>query len=452
MISLSKQKNRALALMSLVIAGGMFLSACSSDHDSMDMEPVNGNANAADVMFAQMMIPHHEQAISMADYAPGRASDPAVIALALEIKAAQDPEIELMKSWLTTWGISEMSADDAMQDHSAHGMDGMLTADQLADLSNSQGQAFDKLFTALMIEHHEGAIAMAQDVLSAGQDPAVLQLAQEIIAQQESEILKLQTLLDKGSGASVEGDQALSSNVSENQFTNISPALSHIHGAIAQSDALLIGTHHGVYRIELATGTTQMVGDSQNDMMGFAGDPTTLLMASGHPGEGSSMPNPLGLISSTDGGLTWNTISLSGMVDFHTLAVKENEVVGWDTQGFIRYSADSGRTWSEGPRLTATSVAWFEDLVWIASAEEGLASWKPGSTSISPVGMPTVLVATSPDGKALWRIDQDGSVHRTLDALTWKNHGAISRIDAFAAEYDKAYAITGNSVETIRAS
>jgi uncharacterized protein (DUF305 family) len=95
-------RSKLFALSGLILAGGIALSACSSDHDSMDMgmTPTSGNANAADVMFAQMMIPHHEQAVVMADLAPDRASDSQVLALASEIKQAQAPEIDLMQSWL----------------------------------------------------------------------------------------------------------------------------------------------------------------------------------------------------------------------------------------------------------------------------------------------------------------------------------------------------------------
>jgi uncharacterized protein (DUF305 family) len=166
-------RSKLFALSGLILSGGIVLSACSSDHGSMTMEPTSRDANAADVMFAQMMIPHHEQAVVMADLAPDRASDSQVLALASEIKQAQAPEIDLMQSWLQTWGVDQMPADEAMQDHGSHGMDGMLTEEQLSELAEVKGTAFDALFATYMIEHHEGAVAMAQDVLNSGQDPAV---------------------------------------------------------------------------------------------------------------------------------------------------------------------------------------------------------------------------------------------------------------------------------------
>lgn len=428
---------KLVALTGLILAGGVILSACSSDHDSMDMQPASGEANAADVMFAQMMIPHHEQAVVMADLTPDRSSDPQILALALEIKNAQAPEIELMESWLENWGIDMLPADEAMAAHGSHGMDGMLTEEQLNELAAAQGADFDELFAAFMIEHHEGAVAMAQDVLTSGQDPAVSQLAREIIATQEKEILQLRALLNPDT---------------TNQSMSITPTMGHIHGAIVDSDHLLMGTHDGVHRVEIATGKSQRVGNSRDDMMAFTGDPNSRLIASGHPGLGSSLPNPLGLISSTDGGLNWETISLSGIVDFHSLAAQGNDLVGWDTRGSLQYSRDGGATWSEGPQATSTSLVWFSDQVWLATAESGLATWEPGATELTYLELPTVLVAASPNGKALWRVDRDGSVHRTIDGLSWDHIGSVSRIEAFAADDNEAYAITGTSIETITVS
>lgn len=427
-------KEKILRLSALIFVGALALSACSTNHDSMSMEPVSGDANAADVMFAQMMIPHHEQAVLMADLAPDRSVDPQVLALALDIKQAQAPEIELMKSWLDTWGIAPLPADEAMQAHGSHGMDGMLTDDQLTDLASAQGAAFDELFAELMIEHHEGAVAMAQDVVASGQDPAVAQLAREIIATQEKEILQLRALLNKESS---------------NQSMAITPAMSHIHGAIVASGGLLLGTHDGVHSVDYATGRAQRIGNSRDDMMAFAGDPDTMLIASGHPGVGSTLPNPLGLIVSRDAGSSWTTQSLSGEVDFHSLTVNGDQFVGWDTRGFIQYSSDGGRTWNPGPEITATSMTWFANTVWIATVESGLATWTPGDSSLNTVGEPTVLVATSPNGEALWRVDQEGSVHRTLDGESWDQIGSVSRIEAFAADVSKAYAVTGTSLEII---
>ena len=150
--------------------------------------------NDDDVMFAQMMIPHHEQAIEMADIAldPLVGASDAVKNLATRIKAAQDPEITKMKAFLTTW--KERLTPDSSMDHSDM-MSGMLSAEDIKKLSSLRGAEFDRAWMTGMIEHHEGAIEMAKDVLKNGKDSAVRTLATEITTAQDSEILEMKKLL-----------------------------------------------------------------------------------------------------------------------------------------------------------------------------------------------------------------------------------------------------------------
>jgi len=150
--------------------------------------------NDADVMFAQMMIPHHEQAIEMSDIAldPTVGASDAVKNLATRIKAAQDPEITKMKAFLTTW--KERLTPDSSMDHSDM-MSGMLSADEITKLSTLRGAEFDRAWMTGMIAHHEGAIEMAKDVLKDGKDSAVRTLANLVATVQDSEILEMKKLL-----------------------------------------------------------------------------------------------------------------------------------------------------------------------------------------------------------------------------------------------------------------
>jgi uncharacterized protein (DUF305 family) len=150
--------------------------------------------NDDDVMFAQMMIPHHEQAIEMADIAldPLVGASDAVKSLATRIKAAQDPEITKMKAFLTSW--KEGLTPDSSMDHSGS-MSGMLSADDMKKLSSLRGADFDREWMNGMIEHHEGAIEMAKDVLKDGKDSAVKALANLVATAQDSEILEMKKLL-----------------------------------------------------------------------------------------------------------------------------------------------------------------------------------------------------------------------------------------------------------------
>jgi uncharacterized protein (DUF305 family) len=182
---------------SLTLSALLVFGACGGGSaDSTETVPATATAtfNDDDVMFAQMMIPHHEQAVEMSDIAldPTVGASDAVRQLATRIKGAQDPEIELMTGLLTGWGKStEM---DTSMDHSSM-MDGMLTADELDGLSSLRGADFDRAWMEAMIKHHEGALAMAKDVLEGGSDPAVMKLSEEIVAGQQAEIDEMRGLL-----------------------------------------------------------------------------------------------------------------------------------------------------------------------------------------------------------------------------------------------------------------
>lgn len=168
------------------VLGLTVLVGCSSNHAA--------SGDGADVMFAQMMIPHHEQAVEMSTLAETRASDPWITELAAEIKGAQAPEIELMASWLDEWGFPQMTGMEAMSAHGGHGMSGMLTQEQLDELAGLSGAAFDTKFAEYMILHHEGAIEMARGVENSA-DPAVAELAQNIITSQQREIDEMNAFL-----------------------------------------------------------------------------------------------------------------------------------------------------------------------------------------------------------------------------------------------------------------
>ena len=137
-------------------------------------------------MFAEMMIPHHEQAIEMADLALAISQDSEVLSLATQIKNAQAPEIEQMKSW----GSSHMGS------HAGHMMDGMLSDEEMEELSQALGPDFDRLFLEGMIKHHEGAIEMAEMIVNS-QNSEASTLAKNIIDSQRSEIETMKRLLTR---------------------------------------------------------------------------------------------------------------------------------------------------------------------------------------------------------------------------------------------------------------
>lgn len=150
--------------------------------------PASGPHNQADVMFAQMMIPHHQQAIEMSDIILAKTGiDAAVTDLAAKIKAAQGPEITTMAGWLAEWGQNPSPST---------GMGGgMMSQADMDALRDADGDDAARLFLTGMITHHQGAIAMAKQELADGQNPDAKQLAQNIIDAQQAEIATMNTLL-----------------------------------------------------------------------------------------------------------------------------------------------------------------------------------------------------------------------------------------------------------------
>lgn len=171
-------------LISLIAVLG--LSGCSlisnAGHAAMGNGEFDGNA----VHFAQMMIPHHEQAVQLSDLALQISDNPEVRDLATRIKSAQSPEITQMKSWLKSVGMPDMN----------HIMDmpGFVDDAQFAAIKELAGNAFDVLWLNLMIEHHKGAIEMVADIAN-NKTAEVKQLGEEIVASQSAEIAEMEALL-----------------------------------------------------------------------------------------------------------------------------------------------------------------------------------------------------------------------------------------------------------------
>ncbi|MFE7774811.1 DUF305 domain-containing protein [Streptomyces sp. NPDC057445] len=203
--SLVRRATAAAAAVTAVIV----LAACgagddkSADHDghgrtarpSASAPASQGQHNAADVSFAQRMIPHHRQAVEMAGLATTRAESAEVRKLAAEIKKAQDPEIKALSGWLTSWG-EEVPAEGAM-DHSVHDTGGMMTAEEMDKLEKSSGRPFDAAFMELMIKHHRGAVEMARTEQTDGTYQPAKDMAGAVITSQTAEITRMSELLGK---------------------------------------------------------------------------------------------------------------------------------------------------------------------------------------------------------------------------------------------------------------
>jgi uncharacterized protein (DUF305 family) len=177
----------ALVLAGCTTSGGMG----GMDHNSPPPSESSSSAefNDADVAFATNMIAHHQQAIEMADLVLAKSGiDDRVTRLAEDIKAAQGPEIITMTDWLTEW--------DQPTDHSGMDHGGMMSDDDMAALEDASGVEASRLFLEQMIEHHQGAIDMAQEEIETGSNADALALAQTIIDAQTAEIATMHDILD----------------------------------------------------------------------------------------------------------------------------------------------------------------------------------------------------------------------------------------------------------------
>jgi uncharacterized protein (DUF305 family) len=160
-----------------------------SAKDAAQQRADDDSPNSADFAYARMMIEHHSQALEMTELAPKQAESGQVKRLAARIAAAQGPEITTMKSWLKAH-----DGEQAGTEHEHGTMPGMATEAQLRKLRAAKGKAFDELFLKLMITHHEGAITMATDVKAQGNNIQIEEMADDVIAQQTSEITRMRTM------------------------------------------------------------------------------------------------------------------------------------------------------------------------------------------------------------------------------------------------------------------
>lgn len=193
-------------VLTAALALTLTLGACSTSTETEDDAPAAGTVqtshNSADTQFAQQMIVHHEGAVEMAGMAQERAVTPEVQDLAGQIEGAQGPEIEVMRAWLEEWdepaapeddmgGMDHGDMDPAMME-----MDGLSQEEAMAELGSLSGEEFDRRFLELMIEHHRGAVMMAEMAQTGGQDPQAQDLAEQVVQDQQAEIERMEQLLE----------------------------------------------------------------------------------------------------------------------------------------------------------------------------------------------------------------------------------------------------------------
>ncbi|TFD59070.1 DUF305 domain-containing protein [Cryobacterium suzukii] len=189
-------KPRTFLYVAVTLAAALTLTSCAGGSPAADSASPSASHstvafNSADVTFAQMMIPHHEQAVQMSDDLLAKDGlDQSVIDLATEIKAAQEPEITQLKDWLTAWG-----EDDNSMSGMGGSSDGMMSEDDMMTLQDADGAEASTLFLEQMTAHHKGAVAMAQLEIDEGENADAQAMAANIVKTQTAEIAVMAELL-----------------------------------------------------------------------------------------------------------------------------------------------------------------------------------------------------------------------------------------------------------------
>jgi photosystem II stability/assembly factor-like uncharacterized protein len=223
------------------------------------------------------------------------------------------------------------------------------------------------------------------------------------------------------------GEPAATARAGSGAVPTVPAAAGHLHGlGLDPGDGTLyLATHSGLMVLE--PDGVRRVGSASIDLMGFSVAGPGHLYASGHPGAGSQLPDPVGLVESTDGGRTWTALSLGGASDFHALTAGAGRVYGYD--GRIR-ATDDRHTWTDGAddvRPASLAVHPEQADMLLATTERGPVRSQDGGRSFTRLAAAPLLVHLSwPGPAALWGVGADGAVHLSADGgTTWERRGAV---------------------------
>lgn len=184
-MNMPHRKSLQLAVLPTVFA--LLLTACGSDGSSAGADSFND----ADAEFLQGMVPHHRQAVEMAEMVAERSDRPELNELADNIISSQTEEIDQMNTLLSDAGAEP--AESGGMDHGGSSMSGMMSDEDMQQMMSSEGEAFELMFLESMTAHHRGAIEAAEMVLADGENADVAGLADQIIAAQRGEIEQMDT-------------------------------------------------------------------------------------------------------------------------------------------------------------------------------------------------------------------------------------------------------------------
>jgi hypothetical protein len=227
----------------------------------------------------------------------------------------------------------------------------------------------------------------------------------------------------------------------------------HVHGLGVDpaNGTLYAGTHHGLIRLPQA-GDATLVADRVQDFMGFTVAGPQHFLASGHPGPGQDGPSALGLIESTDGGKSWESLSLAGEADFHALDYRHDRVYGVNAMTGEFLVSDDKRNWQTRTTLPMADFAVSPDDadVVVATTEQGLARSVDGGRNFSSVpGAPLMLLVSWGEDGSLVGVGPEGTVYTSpADGQSWEQRAQLDgRPEALlAVTADEIYAAAGGAI------
>jgi hypothetical protein len=236
------------------------------------------------------------------------------------------------------------------------------------------------------------------------------------------------TLSACGQGANESGARPASESVSISTV-NVSKEWGHIHDIVAQGETLWVGTHYGLWRLDLADEVMATPVDRTLDVMGLTHVRGSTLLASGHPALGERGPSNVGLLQSSDGGVTWTTLSLSGTADFHRLTSADDLVLGISSHdGRLYRSTDGGRTWGNPTQtdLFDMAIEPTQGRDVLGTSASGLQRSSNGGQSFALLPGAPLLVFIHWDATGVVGVDGDGQIWTSSDAgSTWNRAGRV---------------------------
>ena len=227
------------------------------------------------------------------------------------------------------------------------------------------------------------------------------------------------------------------------------PDWGHIHNLSLKGETLFVGSHDGMWKQEQQQEPV-LVSAPAFDVMGLTQNGDRWL-ASGHPGPEMNSPGNLGLMASGDGGVTWQSVSLSGEVDFHRLVAADNVVVGLSAHDrTLLRSEDGGQTWLNlgSPPLYDLAVDPKNATVVVATTSDGLVHSADAGRTFTPIASPALLAFLAWTDSGLYSASMDGQVFLSTDeGTTWKARGEMEgQPESFAADASTVISLVGDSI------